>query len=188
MLDGRGDFRPLAVGAGNVPRHRLTQRLLAMDAGAAAVACQMYLVGLRAVGRVGPDVADCVVFREETNQLRPVVVGRVGGDSGPDHPVAAIDSEWVAYRISILNMNTRSNGGRSPLDPPERGQARARSFWNSSKSTMRLNIFSVLPLDKRSFRPSSTSNKAGPAAHRSSPIKFRTDASCLVGSDSRPGI
>ena len=71
------------------------------------------------------------------------------------------DSEWLAWRISTLNMKTRSNGGRPPFDPSERGTARARSSRNSSKSTMRLNRSSAPPLAERSLRRSSTSKKSG---------------------------
>ncbi len=53
--------------------------------------------------------------------------------------VRSSDSEWLAWRISTLNMKTRSNGGRPPFDPSERDTERARSSRNSSKSTMRLN-------------------------------------------------
>lgn len=31
--------------------------------------------------------------------------------------VRSSDSEWLAWRTSTLNMNTRSNGGRPPLGP-----------------------------------------------------------------------
>ena len=69
VLDGRTNPRLPAVGAGDVPRHRLARRLLAVDARAEAVARQVSLVGLRAIGGIRPDVAGGVGFRQETGQL-----------------------------------------------------------------------------------------------------------------------
>jgi hypothetical protein len=84
-----------AFGAGDMRRHRLGLRFLAVDVPGEAARFQMRRVPRRAVGGVRPDPARGVGLVEQRGQLRAVVAGGVGGGLGADQSVAAVDADIV---------------------------------------------------------------------------------------------
>ena len=61
LLDRRADRRFAGIGPGRAARHRFALRLLAVDLRAQEVAGEEFLVGPRAIGGIGPDIAGGVV-------------------------------------------------------------------------------------------------------------------------------
>jgi hypothetical protein len=66
-----------------------------MDAGVEAAGRQVGLVGLRVVGGICPDVAHGFGFRQETEPLKPILMGPVDGDPTSDQPVTLIEADVV---------------------------------------------------------------------------------------------
>src|SRR4029077_16975129 len=69
--------------------------LLAVDLRAQAVIHQVLLIGLGAIGGVGPDIAGGVVLVDQNGQQRTVVTGRVGGNPAADQAMSAVDADVV---------------------------------------------------------------------------------------------
>src|SRR6185437_9725819 len=65
MLDARADLGLERIGAPRRLRHRPARRLLAVNAADEAVLCEEILVGLRAIGRIGPYRSRGVGFVEQ---------------------------------------------------------------------------------------------------------------------------
>src|SRR4051812_27206819 len=82
-----------------------------MDLRAQAVIGEVLLVGLRAVGRVGPQVARGIVLRDEVRQLRAIVAGRVRRRPGPDQTMPPVD----AYVGLISERRHPEGDARGPV-------------------------------------------------------------------------
>ncbi len=112
MLDAGADFRFGGVGLCFAFGHGLAARFLAVNAADPALALDLCLVGLAAVGGVGPDVGSGVVGSDGIAQHSPVKACAVGDlafsdeTEGPADRHAALVAEardgdadtWVAVR------------------------------------------------------------------------------------------
>src|SRR3954471_13528336 len=96
-----------------------------MDLRAQAVIGEVLLVGLRAVGRVGPQVARGIVLRDEVRQLCAIVAGRVRCRPGPDQTMPPVD----AYvRVLDLEPKVRAAGLSAELFPDGHYNPRLAAF------------------------------------------------------------
>ena len=92
-LDGRANLGAGAVGLALRRRQVVAGLSSEVDLRAPALLGEMGFVGLRAVGRVGPDVARRVGRVEDIGQLRSVVGSRAGDGEAADEPVLAVDRD-----------------------------------------------------------------------------------------------
>ena len=95
VLDRRTHRRFAGIGPGGAARHRLALGLLAVDLRAQETAGEELLVGLGAIGGVGPDVAGGVVPVDQLGQQRPVVARRIGDRPAADQAMPAVDADMV---------------------------------------------------------------------------------------------
>lgn len=98
MLDPRADRGFGRIRPRNVLRHRLARRLAAMDAADQHLRSQPFLVLLRTIGTVGPDLGGRIVGRDQSWRHPAIGMRRRGRGTFPDkaEPPVAGDVAFVA--------------------------------------------------------------------------------------------
>ena len=96
VLDPRSDLRFPGIGVPDFIRHCVAGGFLPMDLADKAVLRQELLVGLGAIGDIGPDGACGVGLVEQAfADMRPVIGGGIGRIPPADQPEAAIDRDVI---------------------------------------------------------------------------------------------
>jgi hypothetical protein len=101
MFDAGADFRFGDVGLGGALGHRFAAWLPAMDAADPALSFEPCLIGLAAIGGIGPDVGGGVVTGDDIAEHSPVEPGRIGDLALAD------EAEGSADRDTALVAKTR---------------------------------------------------------------------------------
>jgi hypothetical protein len=83
------------VTAADVHRHLFAARLFALELRFETAALEQHQVGRRAVGDVGPDIADGVVAVEHRAELAAIIGRGVGDGVAPQKPKRAVDPDMV---------------------------------------------------------------------------------------------
>lgn len=95
MFDGGAYFRAVAIGRRHCFRHGLALRLPLMDVRLQAIVLQPFLIGLRAIGTVGPDRRCRIVLGDDVPELGAVMGARTRHCPSPDEAVCPGDTRMV---------------------------------------------------------------------------------------------
>lgn len=101
MLDGGAHFRAAAIGPRHRFRHGFALRLPLMDVRLQAIVLQPCLIGLRAIGAVGPDRRCRIVRGHDVPELGAVMGARTRHRPSSDEAVRPVDAGMVLRRKPI---------------------------------------------------------------------------------------